>query len=358
MEKTGDSAEDMDLPRTRKDCDLKTLPQNEWDFSAGRVDKRELPWCFRYEYARNSDSFLERTVQWRKEHKRATKHFATAIRALRRFAESGLVDDFGTLAEIVTIFFQLRGLTEKDIVEIAEKPEMKPLAQVLESGFPKALPHLTKMYQAVFGEKAKGAHLLHAACQMDFDFFMVLDERFPQQAYLDLDLPARRLKFFLLNQFFEPELDSKLDADSRLAIKGRAFWQSGHLHAGFDSQNADSRTVKQGNFVSQHFVAGVNWAHSNDAIIAEFRKWLVERRPHPHYDRARKTNERDLLRALGALRLCQAMHWRKAEQYTREVLRYSLYSGEKSWKRAVAKAKAQINEPFVPFTGLLALGAK
>lgn len=340
------------------DMHLKMLPQSEWDFSVARIDKRELPWCFRYEYARSSDSFLERTVQWRKEHKGATKYFATVIRALERFAETGLMDNFGTLAEIVEIFFQLKGLTEMDIAEIAAKPEMEPLAQVFKSGFPSALPHLTKMYQAVFGKKAKGAHLLYAACQMDFDFFMVLDERFPRGAYLDLGLPSRRLKFFLLNQFFEPELDSKLDADSRLATKGRAFWQSGYLQAGFDSQNADSRTVKQGGFESQYFVAAVNWANSNDAIIAEFRKWLVEHRPHPHYDRARKTNERDLLRALGAMRLCQAMHWREAEQYTRGVLGYPLYSGEKSWKRAVAKAKAQIKEPFVPFTGLFALGVK
>lgn len=337
---------------------MKILAQNEWDFSAGRVNERELPWCFRYEYARSSDSFLERTVQLRKEHKGATKHFAAAIRALGRFAESGLVDDFGTLAEIVTIFFKLQGLTEKDIVEIAEKPEMKPLAQIFESGFPKALPHLTKMYQAVFGEKAKGAHLLHAVCQMDFDFFMVLDERFPQQPYLDLDLPSRRLKFFRLNQFFEPELDSKLDAASRSAIRGRAFWQTGHLHAQFDSRNADSRTELQGQFALQYFVAGVNWARSNDVIIAEFRKWLVEHRPHPHCDRARKTNERDLLKPLGALRLRRVMSWEEAQRQTKAVLGYPLYSGEKSWKRAVAKAQAQIKEPFVPFTGLLALRAK
>ena len=337
---------------------MKKLRQNDWDFSASRIDKRELPWCFRYEYARSSKSFLERTIQWRKEHRGATKHFAAAIRSLRCFAGSGLVDDFGTLAEIVTIFFELRELGAKAIVETVEKPEMKPLVRVIESGFPKALPHLTKMYRATLGEEAKGSHLLHAACQMDFDYFTVLDERFPNQAYLDSDLPFRRLKFFLLNQFFEPELDSKLDRDSRSAINARAFCQSSHSHAGFDSQNADNRTIKQGDFVSQYFVAGVNWAHSNDAIIAEFRRWLVEHRPHPHYDRARKTNERDLLRALGALRLCEGMHWQEAEQYTRGILGYPLYSGEKSWRRAVARANAQIKEPLVPFTGLLALGTK
>ena len=86
---------------------MKTVPQNEWDFSQDRVKKRELPWCFRYEYARSSDCFWERTVHWRKEHKGATKHFAAAIRALRRFAELGLADDFGTLAEVMTILFEL-----------------------------------------------------------------------------------------------------------------------------------------------------------------------------------------------------------------------------------------------------------
>jgi hypothetical protein len=335
---------------------MKTVPQNEWDFSPGRIEKRELPWCFRYEYARSSDSFLERTVQWRKEHKDATKNFAAAIRALRRFAELGLVDDFGMLAEIMTIFFQLGDLKTIE-AELIQKPEMKPLVKVLESGFPNVLPHLTKMYRAVFGEKADDARLLHVGCQMDFDYFMILDERFPKVAYCDSDLIFRRLKFFLLNQFFEPDLDSNLDADSRRAVGARAFWQTSHSHAEFDSQNADSRTVKQGQFAFQYFVAGVNWAHSNEVIIAEFRKWLMEHRSHPHYDRARKRNERDLRRALGALRLCQAMHWREAEQYTKRLLGYPLYSGEKSWRRAIAKANAQIKEPFVPFTGQLALGA-
>jgi len=336
---------------------MKTVPQNEWDFSADRVEKRELPWCFRYEYARNSDCFLARTVQWRKEHKGATKHFAAAIRALKRFAELGLVDDFGTLAEIMTIFLELGELRTME-EELIQKPEMKPLLKVLDSGFPDVLPHLTKMYRAVFGEKVDDARLLHVGCQMDFDYFMMLDQRFPKAAYYDSDLIFRRLKFFLLNQFFEPDVDSNLDADSRLAVGGRAFWQTSHSHAEFDSQNADSRTVKHGQFSLQYFVAGVNWAHSNEAIIAEFRQWLTEHRPQPHYDRARKTNERDLLRALGTLRLCKAMHWREAEQYTKGLLGYPLYSGEKSWRRAIAKAKAQIKEPFVPFTGQLALGAK
>lgn len=336
------------------------LPQNEWDFSAGRVDERELPWCFRYEYARSSDSFLERTFQWRKEHEGATQHFAAAIAGFKRFGEAGLVDDFGSLAQLCDICLQLQPVLadEKALGELLQNPEMKALAKVMETGFLEALPHLTKMYGAVFGENVEGAHLLHAACQMDFDFFMVLDERFPQQAYLDLDLPSRRLKFFLLNQFFEPELDSKLDAASRSAIHARAFWQTSHLHAQFDSKNADSRTQLQGQFALQYFVAGVNWAHSNDVIIGEFRKWLVEHRPHPHYDRARKTNERDLLKPLGALRLRRVMSWEAAQRHTKQVLGYPLYSGEKSWKRAVAKAETQIKEPFVPFTGLLALRAK
>lgn len=337
---------------------MKTLPQSDWDFSADRVDRRELPWCFRYEYARSSDSFLERTVQWRKEHKGATQHFAAAIRALRRFGESGLVETFGTFAQIAEIFFPLRELPAEAMVDILKNPEMKPLVQLFESGFLKVLPHLTKMYPTVFGDKAKGSHLLYAACQMDFDFFMVLDGRFPKKAYLDSDFVFRRLKFFLLNQFFEPELDSKLDADSRLAIKEKAFRETGYSQAQSDSQKPDNRMEMHGQFAFQHFAAGVNWAHSNDAIITEFRKWLVERRPHPHYDRARKTNERDLLRALGARRLCRAMRWQEAQQYTKGVLGCPLYSGEKSWRRAIAKAKAQLGDSLVPFTGLLTLGAK
>jgi hypothetical protein len=344
------------------DAHVKTLPQNEWDFSAGRVDERELPWCFRYEYARRSDSFLERTVQWRKEHEGATQHFAAAIRGLGRFGEAGLVDDFGTLAQLCTIFFQLQPVLadEKALAELLQESEMKPLAQVFESGFLKALPHLTKMYEAIFGERAKGANLLNAACQMDYDAFMLLDVRFPKRAYLDSDSSFRRMKFFVLNQFFEPELDSKLDDASRSAIRARAFWQTGHLHAQFDPKNPDSRTEMHGQFALQYFVAGVNWAHSNDEIIAEFREWLQQpgNRPHPHYDRARKTNERDLLRALGALRLCRAMGWQEAQRYTKEVLGCPLYSGDKSWRRAAARAEAQLRESFVPFTGLLALRAK
>jgi len=116
---------------------VKTLPQNEWDFSADRLDKRELPWCFRYEYARSSDSFWERTSRWRKEHKGAAQHFAAAIKQLRRFGEAGLMDDFGTLAQLCTIFFQLQPVLgdAKALAELLQNSEMKPLAQVFESGF-------------------------------------------------------------------------------------------------------------------------------------------------------------------------------------------------------------------------------
>ena len=164
-----------------------------------------------------------------------------------------MADGFGTLSELCTIFFQLQPVLSdaKALAELLQDPEMKPLARVFESGFLKVLPHLTKMYQAIFGERAKGANLLNAACQMDYDAFMLLDVRFPKQAYLDSDWGFRRMKFFLLNQFFEPELDSKLDPDSRSALKSRAFWAAGHLHAQFDPQNPDSRTEKHGQFVSQ-----------------------------------------------------------------------------------------------------------
>jgi len=85
-------AQDMNFSRKRKDCDLKMPPQNEWDFSADRVEKRELPWCFRYEYARNSDSFLERTVRWRKEHKGGDETFCRSYsrtEAIRRVRIGG-----------------------------------------------------------------------------------------------------------------------------------------------------------------------------------------------------------------------------------------------------------------------------
>jgi hypothetical protein len=341
---------------------VKTLPQNEWDFSAERIDKRELPWCFRYEYARSSDTFLERTVPWRKEHKGATLHFAAAIRALRRFGEAGLAGDFGTLAQFCAVFFQLQPLLgdAKALAELLQDSQMKPLAQVFESGFLKALPHLTRMYEAIFGERAKGANLLNAACQMDYDAFMLLDGRFPKQAYLDSDRGFRRMKFFLLNQFFEPELDSKLDADSRLAVGARAFCGPARPQAQSESRRGRVHIgiEMRGKFAFEDFAAGVNWAHSNDVIIAQFREWLTEHRPHPHYDRARGTNERDMLRALGALRLCRAMGWHEAQRYTKEVLGCPLYSGDKSWRRAAARAEAQLRESLVLFTGLLALRAK
>ena len=342
----------------KRDLKVIEISQNEWDFSDTRLAKAELSWCFRYEYSRTSPAFLEQTVQWRKKHKDATKYFASAIAALLRFGESESFAVFPSLAKIVGDAWSMEHPLDMGEPEINKEAKAKQLGQAFETGFLVVLPHLTKLYEAVFGKKDKRSRLLFAACQMDFDYFMLLDERFPKQGYLDADLSYRLLKFFLLNQFFEPELDSKLDADFRSAIKARAFWKTGHLHARFDSQNPDSRTEMHGKFAHQYFVAGVNWARSNDVIVAEFRQWLVENRPHPHYDTARKTNERDLLKVLGALRLRQVMSWEDAQRHTKSILGYPLYSGEKSWKRAVAKANLKLKEPFVPFTGLLARRAK
>src|SRR6266540_6471187 len=99
---------------------VRTLSQNEWNFSEKRIGKSELPWCFRYEYARNSDSFLEYTEQWRKEHKGAMKHFAAAIGALNRFAESGLLDTFPCIAALYEIAFELKRVPPKSESEILE----------------------------------------------------------------------------------------------------------------------------------------------------------------------------------------------------------------------------------------------
>src|SRR2546427_4109088 len=45
----------------------------------------------------------------------------------------------------------------------------KALGQAFDTGFLEVLPHLTKMYHAVFGKTEKGSRMLHASCQMDFD---------------------------------------------------------------------------------------------------------------------------------------------------------------------------------------------
>jgi hypothetical protein len=334
------------------------MNKTEWDFSENQIEKWELPWCFCYEYARNSNVFLKGAAQWRKRHKGAPQHFSRALQALKVFGQSGLVEDFGSLAQLLEIFLSLQRVSPEGRQQLLERPRMKPLVQVFESGFPAALKHLAKLYRAVFREKAADASLLHATCQMDLDYCMVLDASFPKQAYLEADSASRRLKLFLLNQFIQPDLTSKLDPKSKSAIQSRPFWQTTQKQAGFECLEQNSRTERQGLFLLTYSVVAVNWAYSNDQILPWVGKWLEENRPHLPYDRGRRTNERDLLKALGALRLCQAMGWRKAEEYTKGVLGTPLYSGKKSWQRAVKKAEAQLAEPPTQLGCHLAPGAK
>jgi hypothetical protein len=95
-------------------------------------------------------------------------------------------------------------------------------------------------------------------------------------------------------------------------------------------------------------VFNVCWARSNSKLKEDFGQWLEDKRPknQPGFQKSahggsRTTTPRDLLKALGALRLMTAYerHVERARDHSWKVLGKPLYKDQAAWIKAAKKAK-------------------
>jgi hypothetical protein len=106
--------------------------------------------------------------------------------------------------------------------------------------------------------------------------------------------------------------------------------------------------------VPQHsgdFVVSWCWPRSDRKLLQDFKKWLEENRPpdQPPLHKTgesptRKTSHKDLLKALGALRLMRAFKNNFTEAYNHawEVLDKPLYKDQAAWIKAKNRAEQEI----------------
>jgi hypothetical protein len=102
---------------------------------------------------------------------------------------------------------------------------------------------------------------------------------------------------------------------------------------------------------SGDFVVSWCWPRSDRKLLQDFKKWLEENRPpdQPPLHKTgesptRKTSHKDLLKALGALRLLRAFknNFRKAYDHAWEVLDKPLYKDQAAWIKAKNRAEQEI----------------
>jgi hypothetical protein len=102
---------------------------------------------------------------------------------------------------------------------------------------------------------------------------------------------------------------------------------------------------------SGDFVISWCWPRSDRKLLQDFKKWLEENRPpdQPPLHKTgesttRKTSHKDLLKALGALRLMRAFEndFGKARYHALEVLDKPLYKDQAAWIKAKNRAGQEI----------------
>jgi hypothetical protein len=102
---------------------------------------------------------------------------------------------------------------------------------------------------------------------------------------------------------------------------------------------------------SGDFVVSWYWPRSDRKLLQDFKKWLEENRPpdQPPLHKTgesptRKTSHKDLLKALGALRLIRAFKNNFSEARYRgwEVLDKPLYKDQAAWIKAKNRAEQEI----------------
>src|SRR5262249_53387714 len=103
--------------------------------------------------------------------------------------------------------------------------------------------------------------------------------------------------------------------------------------------------------LSGDFVISWFWERSDRKLLLDFKKWLEENRPQdkPPLHKTgesptRKTSHKDLLKALGALRLIRAFKndFSEARYHTWEVLDKPLYKDQAAWIKAKNRAEQEI----------------
>jgi hypothetical protein len=102
---------------------------------------------------------------------------------------------------------------------------------------------------------------------------------------------------------------------------------------------------------SGDFVVSWCWPRSDRKLLQDFKKWLEENRPpdQPPLHKTgqsptRKTSHKDLLKALGALRLIRAFKndFSEARYHAWEVLDKPLYKDQAAWIKAKNRAEREI----------------
>jgi hypothetical protein len=102
---------------------------------------------------------------------------------------------------------------------------------------------------------------------------------------------------------------------------------------------------------SGDFVVSWCWPRSDRKLLQDFKKWLEENRPpdQPPLHKTgesttRKTSHKDLLKALGALRLTRAFknNFSEARYHAWEVLDRPLYKDQAAWIKAKNRAGQEI----------------
>ncbi len=90
----------------------------------------------------------------------------------------------------------------------------------------------------------------------------------------------------------------------------------------------------------------VDWSAPDTKLTDDFARWLQDHRPTgaKPLKGSGQTSEKDVLKMLGARRLLVAYGLEKADEVSRTVLGDSLYSDERAWRRAKAKAEAYLKK--------------
>ena len=102
---------------------------------------------------------------------------------------------------------------------------------------------------------------------------------------------------------------------------------------------------------SAEYVFSLCWPRSDRMLLKDFKNWLEENRPkdQPPFERtgaapSRKTSHKDLLKALGAVRLLRAFdgNFQEARFHSLDAADKPLYKDQSAWRKAMRKAEDEI----------------
>ena len=159
---------------------------------------------------------------------------------------------------------------------------------------------------------------------------LTLDEFWPDTPFLSLSREKRKLRI-----------------RERAETQERVWGFETPLHK---LPKCHSRTYEMGGRWNVFVATEIRWALTDSEMIAAFREWLKKNRPEDRQPQSTRTGAASLprqlraeLKALGAWRLLQVMHWSKAETATMDSEGKPLFADQKGWIRARAVAERVFN---------------